>query len=136
MMTTSRLAAIALLLSLAAPAYAQVSPSGASNAAAASPGGIPPTMPGTGAGSTNPGQINVAPEAPRSTPAMNPNQVPNTGPMLNSTRPPPARATVGAGRRAERGTVRSRAAQRSQRAMDKALDDSASKRIKDICRGC
>jgi len=135
-MITSRLAAFTILLSLATPAYAQVSPSGASNAAAASPGGIPPTMPGTGPGSTNPGQINAAPEAPRSTPTMNPNQVPNTGPLLNSTRPPSAPATVGTGRRAERGTVRSRAPQRSQRAMDKALDDSASKKIKDICRGC
>ena len=79
------LSLFAALLLAAAPASAQLSPSGtagAANATAASPGGVPPTVPGTGPGSTSPGGINGVPEAPRGTPpSANPNQVPNSGPI-------------------------------------------------------
>ena len=138
-MTSKLLTAFVVVLSLTTPAWAQVgSPgtAGAGNAAAASPGGVPPTMPGTGPGTTNPGQIN-APEAPRSAPPTpTPNQVPETGAMLNSTRPAGAPSAAVSGSRTEGGTVGSSAPQQSQRDMDKALDDSTNKKIKDICKGC
>ena len=139
-MIGTRVAAVALLLSFATPALAQQgSPgtAGASNAAASSPGVIPPSVSGTGPGTTSPGMINGAPQAPApAPPAANPNQVPNTGPLVNSTRSATAPATVSSGSRAERGTVGSSAPQQSQEEMDKALNESVNKKIKDICKGC
>lgn len=138
-MKIAHLVALGLLMTAATPVFAQVSPSGtagAANAAAASPGGLP-TTPGTAPGSTSPGGINGVPEAPRgATPNANPNQVPNTGPLVNSTRPVGAPNAVGTSSRVDRGTVGSSAPQQSQRDMDKALDESTNKKIKDICKGC
>jgi hypothetical protein len=139
-MKLARLTAVAVLLATVPPAIAQTNASGgagASNAAAASPGGIPPSTPGTAAGSTSPGGINGHPEAPRSPPAnLNPNQVPNTGPLVNSTRPTSSPSPIVSGSRGERGTVGSSAPKQSQREMDKALDDSTNRKVKDICKGC
>jgi hypothetical protein len=139
-MNKAPLAVLAILLSLTATGSAQVSSpgtAGASNAAAASPGGIPPTVPGTGAGMTSPGGINGVPEAPRSPPpGANPNQVPNSGPLLHSTTPAQAPSTMGTGSRNTAGTVGSSAPQKSQKDMDKALDASTDQKIKSICKGC
>jgi hypothetical protein len=134
-------AILAIALSATSPCVAQVSPpsgtAGAANAAAASPGGVP-SVQGTAPGSTSPGGINGVPQAPQIvSPTANPNQVPNTGPLVNSTTPgaAPSTSAVG-GSRNDRGTVGSSAPQQSQRDMDKALDDSTNKKIKDICKGC
>jgi hypothetical protein len=139
-MGKSALAGILALMSLIASAHGQPitqGTAGASNAIAASPGGIP-TMPGTAAGSTSPGGINV-PEAPRSVPPMaNPSQVPSTGPLLRSTVPPRASAGVigRSSRVAARHTARSSPPRQSQKALDRALAESVDRKVKSICRGC
>jgi hypothetical protein len=140
-MSRSAVAGILALMSLIASAHGQPitqGTAGASNAIAASPGGIP-TMPGTAAGSTSPGGINGVPEAPRSVPpTANPSQVPNTGPMLRSTVPPRASAGVigRSSRVAARHTARSSPPRRSQKALDRALAESVDRKVMSICRGC
>jgi hypothetical protein len=86
---------------------------------------------------TSPGGINGVPTAPGNPPpSANPNQVPNTGPLVNSTTPPQAPSTMGTGSRNTAGTVGSSAPQQSQKDMDKALDASTDQKIKSICKGC
>lgn len=139
-MSKSAVAGIVVLMLLIASANGQpMTPgtAGAANAIAASPGGIP-TMPGTAAGSTSPGGINGVPEAPRSAPpSANPNQVPNTGPVPYSTVPRASPGVIGRGSRVSaRHGARSSTPRRSQRALEKALAESADRKVKSICRGC
>ena len=131
------LALAALMTSAAAQTQGSPGTAGAGNAAAASPGGTP-TMQGIGPGTTSPGGSNSVQEAqPPAPPAANPNQVPNSGPVVNSTVPPRAPATAASGgSRINSATVGNSASTRSQKDADKALNDSVNKKVMDICKGC
>jgi hypothetical protein len=114
---------------------------GAGNAAAANDslgggGGGPPTMRGTGPGTTSPGGINSAPEPGSPAPSARPNQVPDTAGASNTSTTPPT-GTVGMttgripGHTGRVSTV--------QEQSDPGIDETekeVSKRIKNICRGC
>lgn len=131
-----------LFLSQATLAFAQLAPSGpgtagGANAAAASGSGTP-TQPGIAAGSTNPGNINVAPPSGAAPPAANPNQVPSGATVLQSTTPPPA--NQGPATASGSGTVgQSRRAVNEDPQPDRLVEESereVARRIKNICRGC
>lgn len=109
---------------------------GAGNAAAAS-GGVTPTQPGTGPGTTNPGNINVPPPDAPAPPAAGATQAPPPSPTVQSTTPPSNRGTAAAGG----GTVGQSG--RTTRLQDPKEDpevreseEEVSRRINSICKGC
>ena len=140
-MRTLTTIAVASMLILAPASWAQAQSgpgtAGAGNAAAASGsvGGGTPTQPGSAAGSTNPGNINVPTPEAAPPPQASPNQVPSGG-TVQSTVPPGNRGLATGG-----GTVgqSSRATRLQDPKEDPVVQQSeheVSRRIKNICKGC
>jgi len=124
----------------AGPGSASSGTAGAGNAAAANDslggGGGPPTMPGTGPGTTSPGGINSAPEAGSPPPSARPNQAPDAAAATNASTTPPS-GTVGMSTgRIPGHTGRVSTVQDKSDPVVEETEKEVSKRIKSICRGC
>ena len=133
-MTPTPLAVAMTLLFAITTAHAQIeiSPAGASNAAAASPGGIPPTMPGIAAGSTSPGGINGVPQMPAlAPPVLNPNRGPTLVPLARSATPS---LMIRSARRSRHATFRPGTTRRPPKHVARAYRDHG--RTISICKGC
>jgi hypothetical protein len=118
---------------LATVVFIAVAGVSASLAQVYTPGGIP-LQSTTPPNIANPGLVNGPPDmnAPRPPPLATQTPVPNTGPMLNSTTPPRARAVRGPIRARQVATVRRSAARAQAKSTRRNVDSG----IKDICKGC
>ena len=134
--------ASALFLASAGWALAQTTTggpgtAGAGNAAAAS-GGVTPTQPGTAAGTTNPGNINVPPPDAPAPPPTGATQAPPPSPTVQSTTPPPTRgpAAAGGGTVGQSGGATTRLRDPKEDPEVRESEEEVSRRIKSICKGC